>query len=70
MIYSEEAKPLAEELAKASQLEGLAIENLLNAFRNGVRDEPTLLALNEAMERAHNFKMDLWRQLQAFRLDL
>lgn len=69
MIYDMDAKPLMEKLQLASDKESAAVKSLLLYMQSGGQDEQMLMKLTEDMENTHAEKMDIYNQLQAFRLD-
>lgn len=69
VIDGDAAGPLLEQLKIAAAAEGAAITALHDALKAGIRDDEILIALTDRMTEAHNKKMDIWDQLQQFRLD-
>ncbi len=69
IIDGNAAGPLLEQFKVAQEVEGAAITALHNAMKGGAKDSTILMALTDRMSEAHNKKMDIWNQLQQFRLD-
>lgn len=69
VIDGNAAGPLLEQFKLAQDAEGDAVTALHNALKAGIRDDVTLMALTDHMTEMHNKKMDIWDQLQQFRLD-
>ncbi len=63
------SKELFEKFQAAQAAEGAAITALHDAMKGGMKDNDILIALSDRMTEAHNKKMDIWDQLQQFRLD-
>lgn len=59
---------LFEQFIAAQEEEGAAITVLHDAMKQNA-DMAVIMALSEAMSAAHDKKMTIWSQLQAFRLD-
>lgn len=69
VIDGNAAGPLLEQFKVAQEVEGTAVTALHDALKAGIRDDETLMALTDRMTETHNKKMDIWDQLQQFRLD-
>lgn len=69
VIDGNAAGPLLEQFKVAQEVEGAAVTALNDALKAGVRDDATLMALTDRMTETHNRKMDIWDELQQFRLD-
>lgn len=69
IIDGNAAGPLLEQFKVAQEAEGAAITALHDAMKGGTKDSTILMALTDRMSEAHNKKMDIWNQLQQFRLD-
>ncbi len=69
VIDGNAAGPLLEQFKVAQDVEGAAITALHDALKSGMKDKEALMALTDRMTETHNRKMDLWDELQQFRLD-
>lgn len=69
VIDGNAAGPLLEQFKVAQEVEGAAVTALHDALKAGIRDDEILMALTDRMTETHNKKMDIWDQLQQFRLD-
>jgi hypothetical protein len=69
MILDISAQPLLEQYKAARDAEAAAINALLAALRAGVKDTVRLGALTKKMEDTHNKAMEIFRGLEAIRLD-
>lgn len=69
VIDGNAAGPLLEQFKAAQDAESAAITALHDAMKSGMKDNKTLMALTECMNETHNKKMDIWDELQQFRLD-
>jgi hypothetical protein len=70
MVFdSNAAGSLLEQLRIAKEAEAIAIRALGSALKSGVKNTETLRTLSDQMTEAHNNSMDIWNQLQKFRLD-
>ena len=63
------AGPLLEQFKIAQNAESAAISALHDALKAGMKDNETLTLLTQRMTETHNTKMELWDQLEDFRLD-
>ena len=68
MIFDMSAMPLFERYKIARETEAVATKQLLAAMESGNRDMPTLEGLTQRMVDAHNKAMDIWDELQQFKL--
>ena len=68
MIFDLSAMPLFERYKIARETEAVATKQLLAAMESGNRDMPTLEGLTQRMVDAHNKAMDIWDELQQFKL--
>ena len=68
MIFDMSAMPLFERYKIARETEAVATKQLLAAMESGNRDMPTLEDLTQRMTDAHNKAMDIWDELQQFKL--
>ena len=68
MIFDMSAMPLFERYKIARETEAVATKQLLAAMESGNRNMPTLEDLTQRMTDAHNKAMDIWDELQQFKL--
>lgn len=68
MVFSSDSIPLFEEYKLARAIEGEAITALHAAMKGGLRDENALMELTQRMTDTHNKSMDIWDQLQQFKM--
>ena len=61
--------PLFEEWKAAREAEGVAVNALHSALKNGIQDMQMVEALTKQMEAAHNNAMDIYDQLIERSLD-
>jgi hypothetical protein len=69
-VYDNRAMPMLKELRSASEAEGAAINALLSYMQNGGRDNNRLLELTNEMTSSHDKKMQIYQEMQQFRLDV
>ena len=68
-VYSSDNDGLMEQLQAASEEEGQATKDLHNYMKSGGSDLAIMAQLTERFEETHRLKMDLYDQLQQYRLD-
>jgi len=68
MIFDMSAVHLFEKYKIAREAEAVATKQLLAAMESCNRDMPSLEDLTQRMTDAHNKAMDIWDQLQQFKL--
>ena len=69
MILGKDALPLLEEFNVANEIEANAVKELRDYMQAGGKDEAILIELTNKMEETHNKKMELYQQVQKFKLD-
>jgi len=68
MIFNENAMPLMMKYQAAREVETIATQALISAMESNIRDVPVLDALTQEMTDGHNKAMDIWNELQQYRL--
>ena len=68
-VYSSEASSLMEKFVEANKVEELATKTLLAFMQSGTKDDALLSSLSDEFEKSHNHKMEIYSELQEFRLD-
>lgn len=68
-VYDQRAVPLMEQFKAVNEAEGVAIKNLLTYMQSGGKDNKKLMELTDAMTSAHERKMQIYQEMQKFRID-
>ncbi len=68
-VYDSKAIPLLEQFRAANDAEGAAIKVLLAYMQSGGNDNKKLMELTDWMTTAHDKKMQIYQDMQRFRLD-
>lgn len=68
-VYDQRAVPLMEQFRAANDAEGAAIRALLAYMQGGGNDNKRLMELTDGMTLAHDKKMQIYKEMQQFRID-
>lgn len=68
-VYDNKVSQLMEQFVAADEAEGAATQALLAYMQSGANDRTRMKELGDAMTSAHDNKMQIYAQMQKFRLD-
>lgn len=68
-VYDQRAVSLMEQFGAANDAEGVAIKVLLAYMQGGGNDQQKLMELTNNMTATHDRKMQIYQEMQQFRID-